>query len=39
MRRLAIIAAAVVVILALALFAATNFIDVDRFRPQIQSEL
>ncbi len=39
MRRLAIIASGVVVLLGVALFAAVKFIDVDHYRPQIQSEL
>ena len=39
MRRFAIAAASVVVLLILALLAAAQFINVDRFRPKIQSEL
>src|SRR5713226_8021369 len=39
MRRFAIAAASVVVLLILALLAAAQFVNVDRFRPKIQSEL
>jgi uncharacterized protein involved in outer membrane biogenesis len=39
MRRFAIVAASVVALLILALLAAPQFINVDHFRPKIQSEL